>query len=58
MNLSTRDPRYANYKQEYVEGSRDPLDTKAHWDSHNPLNIIPLAVAVLALIALLMLAAQ
>jgi hypothetical protein len=58
MTTPVHDPRYAGYKQEYAEGSRNPIDVAAHWDRRNPLNVFPLAVVVLALIALLLMAAR
>lgn len=33
-------------------GSHMPLDTDAHWDWSNPLNIIPAAILLVCLIAL------
>ena len=35
-------------------GSRNPIDTQAHWDWHNPLNVLPLGVAFLLLVSLMM----
>ena len=35
-----------------IFGSHMPLDTEAHWDWRNPLNIIPAMVLLLIVIAL------
>jgi hypothetical protein len=36
-----------------TNGSRNPLDTQGHWDWHNPLNVLPMGVVVLALVSVL-----
>jgi hypothetical protein len=35
-----------------IFGSHMPLDTDAHWDWRNPLNVIPALIALLIVIAL------
>ena len=35
-----------------IFGSHMPLDTDAHWEWHNPLNIIPALILLLIVIAL------
>ena len=35
-----------------IFGSHMPLDTEAHWDWRNPLNIIPAAILLVIVIAL------
>jgi hypothetical protein len=35
-----------------IFGSHMPLDTEAHWDWRNPLNVIPAAILLVILIAL------
>ncbi len=36
-----------------IFGSHMPLDTEAHWDWRNPLNLIPAAILLLIVIALM-----
>jgi hypothetical protein len=33
-------------------GSRDPIDIKAHWNWHNPLNILPLGIVAMVLLGI------
>ena len=47
--------RYEAYKQEFVNGSRDPIDIVAHWSWSNPLNLIPISILLISLIALFLL---
>jgi hypothetical protein len=47
--------RYEAYKQEYVNGSRNPLDTVAHWSRSNPLNIFPIGILIATLLGLALL---
>ena len=35
-----------------IFGSHMPLDTEAHWDWRNPLNVIPAVILLLIIIAL------
>jgi hypothetical protein len=52
-NLDTS--RYEAYKQEYVNGSRNPIDIVAHWRWNNPLNLIPISIVLVSLVALFLL---
>ena len=55
-----RPPHTAAVREDLVErfatgrifGSHMPLDTDAHWDWRNPLNIIPAVILLLFVIAL------
>jgi hypothetical protein len=37
-----------------TNGSRNPIDTQAHWDWRNPLTVLPLGVAVLTVISVVL----
>jgi hypothetical protein len=50
--------RYEGFKQEYANGSRNPIDIIAHWRWDNPLNLIPISIIVIALIALALVLSQ
>jgi hypothetical protein len=53
-------PHTSTAREELIErvttgaifGSHMPLDTEAHWDWRNPLNIIPALILLLVMIAL------
>jgi hypothetical protein len=47
-----REERIERFVNNSIFGSHMPLDTEAHWDWRNPLNIIPAAVLLVFLIAL------
>lgn len=47
--------RYEAFKQEYANGSRNPIDIVAHWRWNNPLNLIPVGILLVSFIALLLL---
>jgi hypothetical protein len=47
--------RYEGFKQEYANGSRNPIDIVAHWRWNNPLNLIPISIVLVSLIALALL---
>ena len=47
--------RYEAFKQEYANGSRNPIDLVAHWTWNNPLNLIPIGILLIAVIALALL---
>ena len=36
-----------------LTGSRNPMDAEGHWDWRNPLNVLPIGVVVVVVIALL-----
>ena len=46
------DAWYPWYRNEQY-GSHMPLDVDIHWQWHNPLNLLPLAVVLLLLLAVL-----
>lgn len=46
--------RYTRYGPTPTLGSHMPLDTEAHWDWRNPLNLIPASLTLLAVFALCM----
>jgi hypothetical protein len=38
--------------------SRNPIDTQTHWNWHNPLNVLPLGVAILVVVSIVLWLAQ
>ena len=50
--FTVREEQLERFVNRSFFGSHMPLDTEAHWDWHNPLNIIPAAVLMVFLIAL------
>ncbi|HEU5098902.1 MAG TPA: hypothetical protein VFU22_07785 [Roseiflexaceae bacterium] len=49
---TAREERIERFMNTSLFGSHMPLDTDAHWDWRNPLNIIPAAILLVSLIAL------
>ncbi len=33
-------------------GSRNPIDFNAHWNWHNPLNLLPIGIAVMTVLGI------
>lgn len=36
-----------------LNGSRNSIDAKGHWDWHNPLNVLPIGIVVVVVLAAL-----
>jgi len=49
---ATREVWFERFTANAVRGSHMPLDTHAHWEWRNPLNIIPFAILLLLVIAI------
>jgi hypothetical protein len=49
---AAREQRIERLINASIFGSHMPLDTDAHWDWSNPLNVIPAAILLVCLIAL------
>jgi hypothetical protein len=53
-SLKTTDDRYGVFSGVRApNGSRMPIDVRAHWDWRNPLNVLPLGVIAIVIAALL-----
>jgi hypothetical protein len=51
-SAATRDDLVERFATGAIFGSHMPLDTEAHWDWRNPLNIIPAMLLLMIVIAL------
>jgi hypothetical protein len=51
-SAAARDDLVERFASGAIFGSHMPLDTDAHWDWRNPLNIIPAMLLLLIIIAL------
>jgi hypothetical protein len=52
LSAATREDLIERFATGAIFGSHMPLDTEAHWDWRNPLNIIPAMILLLIVIAL------
>jgi hypothetical protein len=53
LSASAYDDVVERFATGAIFGSYMPLDTEAHWDWRNPLNIIPALIVLLIVIALM-----